>query len=380
MPSVWRRSGLVEFDNNGDVGVGAKAFFYAGATTTPITVYQDAAETTPRTQPVTADANGRWPLTFIPYRADYDEKVTDSEGTQLSYYQSIPNADPVDAASDTALPEELIATGDFMFRLVGGTRTGFVRANGRTLGNVASGATERANADTEDLFTHLWNGLANGQAAVSGGRGASAAADYAANKVITLPNMQGAFPVGIDDMGALAGGYFVSATFTHGNATTAGSLAGANTHTLIAAELAAHTHAAGSLAGDSGGAHTHTLVGGSAASGGAHTHTASDSGHTHAMPNVNAAPAPAGSASSFAQGTGGSQQSAATFFASANVGSGSAVITVDSGGAHTHTLSGTADSGGAHTHTVSGSTASSGSGTPHNNLSRCLLGTWYIKL
>lgn len=73
--------------------------------------------------------------------------------------------------------------------------TGWVRRLGGTIGNAASGATERANADTLALFTKIWNESANagdyviqestGAASV---RGASAAADFAANKRMPLPN------------------------------------------------------------------------------------------------------------------------------------------------------------------------------------------------
>jgi len=74
--------------------------------------------------------------------------------------------------------------------------TGWVRLNGKTLGNAASGATERADADTAALFAYLWNNLADAQAAVSGGRTGSAAADYALNKTIALPSARDRFFVG----------------------------------------------------------------------------------------------------------------------------------------------------------------------------------------
>jgi len=57
-----------------------------------------------------------------------------------------------------------------------GVRSGFVRANGRTIGSATSGATERANADAQALFEYLWNTDAN--LAVSTGRGASSNADW----------------------------------------------------------------------------------------------------------------------------------------------------------------------------------------------------------
>lgn len=350
MGAVWRKSGLIELDNTGQPADGALVSFYAGGTTTPITVYQDAAETTPHTHPVEASASGRWPLVFIPYRTSFDEKITTETGTQLTYYQNIPNPDPVEAASDTVGDDEIFATGDWKFRTTTGTLTGYVRANGRTIGSAASGATERANADTEDLYTYLWNGHANGILAVSTGRGGSAASDFAANKTIALPDCRSASPMGLDDMGnsALSAGY--GGTFTTGNATTGGSVGGANTHTLITAELAAHTHGAGSFASDSNGAHTHTGT------------TASDGLHGHTV-------------------TGGVQggTTSSTYAAGAiTAPSGVSNVVIAADGTHTHTF--TTASNGAHTHTVSGASGSSGSGSAHNNMQRHVLGTWYLKL
>lgn len=83
--------------------------------------------------------------------------------------------------------------------------TGWVKANGQTIGSAASGATGRANDDTRALFDILWADFTNTTLPIqtsAGGastRGASAAADWAANKRITLPDMRGEFPRGWDD-------------------------------------------------------------------------------------------------------------------------------------------------------------------------------------
>lgn len=68
---------------------------------------------------------------------------------------------------------------------------GFVYMNDGTIGNAASGGTTRANADTENLFIWLWENTSNNYCPVSGGKGANAAADFAANKTIRIPLVLG---------------------------------------------------------------------------------------------------------------------------------------------------------------------------------------------
>jgi len=350
MGVLWSKSGTIERDNNDNRTGGALAYFYQGNTTTPITVYQDADETTPHAHPVAAASSGRWPTVFIPFRASYDLKVTTSSGTQLYYPTEIPNPNPVEAAEDSVDDSELIQTGDIVCSPATGARTGFVRLNGRTIGSASSGATERANADTADLYTFNWNNFSDSICPVATGRGASAEADFAANKALTLISGRSAFLCGADDMGNSAASLGYGGSFATGDAVTGGSTGGANTHTLTTAESAAHTHGAGSLSADSGGAHTHT---GTTDSGGAHTHTGTVTAHA-----------------------GSGQASGSGNFTNALDGSRS--LTIDSGGAHTHTF--TTASGGAHTHTISGTSASTGGGGAHNNMPLHIIVTYYQKL
>lgn len=75
--------------------------------------------------------------------------------------------------------------------------SGFVLAEGRTIGNAASGGTERAADDTENLFTLIWDSTTDANAPVTpGGRGTDAASDFAANKTITLPDLRGRSVIG----------------------------------------------------------------------------------------------------------------------------------------------------------------------------------------
>lgn len=83
--------------------------------------------------------------------------------------------------------------------------TGWVKENGGTIGNAASGATTRANADTAALFSLLWGQFSNTilpiqtSTGTASTRGASAAADYAANKRLPLFDSRSRFLRGADD-------------------------------------------------------------------------------------------------------------------------------------------------------------------------------------
>lgn len=106
-------------------------------------------------------------------------------------------------------------TGDVEWRLEINARIGFVKMNGTTMGNASSGAAQRANADTENLFNYIWDNVADVVAAVSGGRGANAPADFAANKTIIVPTLQGRTQAGLDTMGGSAAG-IISDTYITG--------------------------------------------------------------------------------------------------------------------------------------------------------------------
>jgi hypothetical protein len=96
--------------------------------------------------------------------------------------------------------------------------SGWLKCNGGTIGNAASGASTRANADTANLFTALWNDTTNTElqlytsAGATVARGASAAADFAANRRLALPDLRGEFVRGwADDRAVDTGRAFLSA-------------------------------------------------------------------------------------------------------------------------------------------------------------------------
>ena len=79
---------------------------------------------------------------------------------------------------------------------------GWIIENGGTIGNSSSNATTRSNADTEALFTLLWNDFPSLAIKTAGGvittRGASASADFAANKQLTIHDSRTRFHRGTD--------------------------------------------------------------------------------------------------------------------------------------------------------------------------------------
>jgi len=77
-------------------------------------------------------------------------------------------------------------TGDVQISLRNDALPGWVPMNDGTIGSASSGATTRANADCQPLYTWIWENIDNAYAPVTGGKGVSAAADWAANKPLKL--------------------------------------------------------------------------------------------------------------------------------------------------------------------------------------------------
>jgi len=83
--------------------------------------------------------------------------------------------------------------------------TGWIKENGGSIGNLSSGATTRANSDTEALFSLLWTNFDNTTLIIQASdgtattRGASAAADFAANKRMPLFDSRSRYLRGADD-------------------------------------------------------------------------------------------------------------------------------------------------------------------------------------
>lgn len=199
-------------------------------------------------------------------------------GQSVRYEQVVGTYLPLSGGTMTGAIINVFSTGDVKLTLKTTADTGWVLMDDGTIGNGSSGGTTRANADTVDLFTLLWNNTANAQCAVSTGRGANAAADFAANKTIALPKALGR---------ALA-------VYGAGSGLTSRVLALAigdenlqsHTHTgTTGTESANHTHGIDNFPTVSAG----TFIATSGGSSGAFTQTTNQSAsHTHSFTSATA--------------------------------------------------------------------------------------------
>lgn len=233
-------------DVNGQPLAGGLLTVYQGGSTSALAnTFQDIGLILPAPNPLVADASGRIPLFFVA-DGSYGLRLTDQFGIQSNggfFYPQVPSigASSSGGGGTPVDPTTVASTGDLKWRLENTTISGWVRINGRTIGNATSGASERASADTQALFIYIWSTYADAMCPVPGGRGASALADFNANKQITLLSARGRDIRGLDDMGNAAAGAFTNVNFQTGNATTGGSSCGSNSITLVTTNLPPYT-------------------------------------------------------------------------------------------------------------------------------------------
>jgi microcystin-dependent protein len=303
---------------------GALLYIYQENSSTPVTTYSDFALATEQTFPIEADSAGRLPQIWV---ADgtYRARLTTSAGVEVFDEASVTaiGASSATGSSSSSSSATGFETGDPIWVPVSGTRSGWVRCNGRTIGSGSSAATERANSDTQTLFEYLWNNFSNTLCAVGGGRGASAQADFNANKIIATLDMRGRGPFGLDDMGNSAASVIAAGT------PTAISTGGAETVTLVQANLPSYNLSVASLTGSVGT----TISNGTAVNRNSSSNKRTD-----------------------LSATGGQDAVEDTTFSESTLSLASGTVT------------------------FGGSVPSGGSGTATNKMPPYMLGTWYMKL
>jgi len=367
MAGLYPLSRYQQFDENGQLLVGARLFLFDGGTTTPRVGYRDSSLTTEHPNPIVADAAGRLPLIYLE-DGFYRQRLTTASGVVVFDDDGIPVVSTTAGGTGTSVdPNSTMKTRDIKIRFDDQPIDGYVRLNGRTIGSVASGATERANADTQSLYEELWG---YSTVAVSGGKGASGPADFTANKALVLPDCAGRGIFGMDDMGAGARGILTAATIA--NPTLVGSYGGSQQVTIAQGNLPVYT-LTGGTSGNFTVSGTSSLV---------------SSDHTHTLPAMTT-------------GTESVDHTHGYTAAAANVAVGSEAISITAAAAvgarttsgrsaaHTHTTPVTETTGisanHTHTYTWTGTApnitiGSGGSGTATTNLPPVMLFMVYIRL
>lgn len=209
--SQWR-------DVNGRPEQDAPLYIYQANSSTPVNAYKDYGLSVLHPWPIRTNSMGMIPPFWLPdglYRA----RLTNAAGSLIYFDEYViqavgPSVGGGGGGGGGVDQNAIFQTGDIMWQPRSGVRSGWVRANGRTIGSATSGATERANADTEPLYQFLWNNFSNTLCPVTGGRGANATSDFFANKPISTLDMRGRGPMGLDDMGNGAAGIITDGTPT----------------------------------------------------------------------------------------------------------------------------------------------------------------------
>ena len=312
-------------DLNGRPLSGALLYIYqVGTVATPQNAFQDFGLTVPYPWPLRADNLGRIPMFYLA-NGQVHARLTDASGVvQFDY----PNLQVIGPSSGSGGggggvdPTTIFSSGDFKWRPTSETLVGWVRANGQSIGTTSCmGCTGRTNTDTQSLYVYLWTNCSNAHCPVVGGRGATALADFNALKPLTLPDLRGRSPFGLDDMGAASAGRISNNNITSGGGdlpTTPAATGGENNHTMSATDLIAHNH------GITDPGHAHTF--------------------TYNNPSLNP-----------------------------NGGVGGAVTSIQTSGGTFPVTTSNVMTGLTHTDT-------SGTGTPFNVMPPFMLGTWHIKL
>lgn len=234
-----------QFDiTNGRLLSGGKLYTFLAGTTTPQSAYRDQALTLAHTNPIILASDGRVPQMYF---ADGSVKARLTNRAGVVQFESdnilVVGPSSGGGGGSSVDPNTIFATGDVLWLDQSGTKSGWVRDNGKTIGSATSGSSERANSDCQALFEFLWNTYSDTVCPVSTGRGLTSSADWGANKTITLPDKRGYLPGGLSDMGNTDSGRLSGVPIISGSATTAGSRIGEATHLLSTSELPSHNHA-----------------------------------------------------------------------------------------------------------------------------------------
>lgn len=270
-----------------------------------------------------------------PYLYPIKSFVRFDDGAGYDIYYSLVNANnaaPTDQTKWARLKFGDLPPGSWVGYEGSVLPSGWVWRNGLTIGNASSGGTNRANADTLPLFTLYWNEYPNSilpiqdSTGAASTRGASALADFNANKRLPTVDMRGRGAFGKDDMGGASAANRITSAESGISGNQNGGFGGAQTVAIDTTQIPSHGHSF-SATTSSDGLHSHTYTIGNTAGATSTQIAASTPGHVDGA--------------------------AATI---------------------------TSSNSGLHSHTVSGTTGNAGGGLAHQNMPPTIIGNFIVKL
>jgi len=225
--------------------------------------------------------NTAWPVSLSPTASDLGALTTSTAFT--SYVsavtsQSFSDTEKAQARTNIgAAKNDAAPVGSVYWFLLLSPPTGYLELDGRTIGSASSGATALASADASQLFAVIWDNTSNTvspiqtSSGIATTRGASAAADFAANKRLPLPDARGEFIRSLSN-----GRASVDVSRALGSAQT--EMIGPHNHTGTASAAGAHSHG---IQGGGGSGDVTKYRDGSGSTYNGETDTAPD--HTHTL-------------------------------------------------------------------------------------------------
>lgn len=186
-------------------------------------------------------ADGSLPLTKLATGGANSVLVRNGDGTVVNLAPGTDNYVLTMLGGVPTWGSQLLPTGIMTDYYGNGAPTGWVNCNGTTIGDPTSEATGLADTVAKNLFLHLWNSFSNTIAPVSGGRGASADADWAAHKTIQLPDLRARTTFGYESIPLEVSGRITSLSVT-GDLSTVGLTGGSEKHVLTTAQMPPHRH------------------------------------------------------------------------------------------------------------------------------------------
>lgn len=229
--------GMFAFKTSGLPDPGATLTVYTANTLSKVNLYSDSALSVALSNPIVADSFGHVDPFWVA-DGNYRLRLVNTEGVVLCDVLTTPSVGASAASSGAVATPEKWETGDlkpWMFADYSGDD--WVLCNGETIGPPTSSATGKASLLCEELYTKLYNAFSNSICPVDGGRGASAVADWTANKPIATLDLRGRALFGLDTMGNSAASRLTATTIDVGDASTPGSSGGAQVITLTEAQL-----------------------------------------------------------------------------------------------------------------------------------------------